>query len=50
MRPSAATTGWYFRGSDPVLTSVAETLAITRRYEWARLTDHAALAELWLPG
>lgn len=31
------------------LVELAETIAIARRHEWAHLTDHARLAELWLP-
>jgi hypothetical protein len=31
------------------LVELAETIAIARRHDWARLTDHARLAELWLP-
>jgi hypothetical protein len=29
---------------------LAETLAISQRHDWARLTNHAALAEMWLLG
>ena len=31
------------------LVELAETIAIARRHEWAHLTDHDRLAELWLP-
>ena len=32
------------------LVELAETIATARRQPWARLTDHSALAALWLPG
>jgi hypothetical protein len=31
------------------LVELAETIAIARRYAWAHLTNHARLAEMWLP-
>jgi hypothetical protein len=32
------------------LVELAETIAIARRQDWAWLTEHSALADLWAPG